>query len=137
MRALDYSEDAPTGPGFAAKLKSPVRRPVRYFGAPHIEHVSTSYVERSNLTLRMSQRRFTRLTNAFSKKVENLEHAVALFTTHYNFCRVHKTLRVTPAMEAGLADHVWTLDELVGLVPEPKRAAWGTKNGRASEPNSN
>jgi hypothetical protein len=67
----------------------------------------------------MSMRRFTRLTNGFSKKVENHSHAVALYFMFYNFCRVHQTLRVTPAMEAGLADHVWTVEELVALLPEP------------------
>jgi IS1 family transposase len=77
--------------------------------------VSTSYVERQNLTMRMSMRRFTRLTNGFSKKIENLEYSVALHFMHYNFCRIHKTLRVTPAMEAGIADHVWTLEEIVRL----------------------
>jgi IS1 family transposase len=85
-------------------------------GSPDYEHVSTSYVERQNLTMRMSMGRFTRLTNGFSKKLENHGHAVALYFLHYNFCRVHKTLRVTPAMEAGLADHVWTLEELLGLL---------------------
>ncbi len=85
-------------------------------GSPDFNHVSTSYVERQNLTMRMSMRRFTRLTNAFSKKLENLEHAVALHYMHYNFCRIHQTLRVTPAMEAGVADHVWSLDELIGLL---------------------
>jgi IS1 family transposase len=85
-------------------------------GRPNIKHVSTSYVERQNLTMRMSMRRFTRLTNAFSKKVENQEHAVALYFMHYNFCRVHQTLRVTPAMEAGVADHVWSLEEIVALL---------------------
>ena len=79
--------------------------------------VSTSYVERANLTMRMGMRRFTRLTNAFSKKAENLAHNLALHFMHYNFCRVHQTLRVTPAMEAGIADHVWGLEELVGLLP--------------------
>jgi hypothetical protein len=87
-------------------------------GNPDPKHVSTSFVERQNLTMRMSMRRFTRLTNAFSKKIENLEHAVALHFMYYNFCRVHQTLRVTPAMEAGLSDHVWTLEELVGLLNE-------------------
>lgn len=82
-------------------------------GVPDPKHVSTSYVERQNLTMRMSMRRFTRLTNGFSKKIENHGHAVALHFMHYNFCRVHKTLRVTPAMEAGLANHVWSLEELV------------------------
>ena len=84
-------------------------------GSPDYEHESTSYVERQNLTMRMSMRRFTRLTNGFSKKIENHGHAVALHFMHYNFCRVHKSLRVTPAMEAGLANHVWTLGELIGL----------------------
>ena len=85
-------------------------------GNPDYEHVSTSYVERQNLTMRMSMRRFTRLTNGFSKKIENHGHAVALHFMHYNFCRVHKTLRVTPAMEAGLADHIWSLEQLVALL---------------------
>jgi IS1 family transposase len=85
-------------------------------GVPDPEHVSTSFVERQNLTMRMSMRRFTRLTNGFSKKIENHGHAVALHFMHYNFCRVHKTLRVTPAMEAGLTEHVWTLEELVLLL---------------------
>lgn len=82
-------------------------------GVPDPDHVSTSYVERQNLTMRMSMRRFTRLTNGFSKKLENHGHAVALHFMQYNFCRVHKTLRVTPAMEAGIANHVWTLEELI------------------------
>jgi hypothetical protein len=85
-------------------------------GTPDHNHISTSYVERQNLTMRMSMRRFTRLTNAFSKKLENLEHAVALHYMHYNFCRIHQTLRVTPAMEAGVADHVWELSEVVSLL---------------------
>jgi IS1 family transposase len=85
-------------------------------GDPDPAHVSTSYVERQNLTMRMSMRRFTRLTNGFSKKLENHGHAVALYFMHYNFCRVHKTLRVTPAMEAGLADHIWTIEELISLL---------------------
>ena len=90
------------------------RRVIR--GEPDDKHVSTSYVERQNLTMRMSMRRFTRLTNGFSKKVENLEAAVALHFMHYNFCRIHQTLRVTPAMTAGKSDHVWELDELVRLL---------------------
>lgn len=85
-------------------------------GKPEREHISTSMVERQNLTMRMGMRRFTRLTNAFSKKLENLEHNVALYFMHYNFCRIHTTLRVTPAMEAGIADHVWTLEEVVALI---------------------
>jgi len=84
-------------------------------GNPDPGHVSTSFVERQNLTMRMSMRRFTRLTNAFSKKLENHGHAVALHFIHYNFARIHKTLRVTPAMEAGISDHVWSLEEIAGL----------------------
>ncbi len=90
-------------------------------GNPNPKHVSTSYVERQNLTMRMSMRRFTRLTNAFSKKVENLTAAVALHFMWYNFGRVHQTLRVTPAMAAGVADHVWTLDEVIGLLEAQER----------------
>jgi IS1 family transposase len=85
-------------------------------GNPDAQHISTSFVERQNLTMRMSMRRFTRLTNGFSKKLENHAAAVAIHFFHYNFCRVHQTLRVTPAMEALLSDHVWGLDELVGLL---------------------
>jgi hypothetical protein len=83
-------------------------------GNPSKSDISTSYVERQNLTMRMGLRRFTRLTNAFSKKLENLKSAIAIHFAYYNFCRVHSSLRVTPAMEAGLADHVWTIAELVG-----------------------
>ena len=85
-------------------------------GKPDHAHISTSYVERQNLTMRMGMRRFTRLTNAFSKKLENLEHAIALHYMHYNFCRIHQSLRVTPAMEAGINDHVWSLDEVIALL---------------------
>ena len=104
-------------------------------GNPDPEHISTSYVERQNLTMRMSMRRFTRLTNAFSKKVENLEHAVALHYMHYNLCRIHQTLRVTPAMEAGVSDHVWSLDEVIALLDasekkEPKIRLLPTKRPR-------
>jgi IS1 family transposase len=84
-------------------------------GNPNGRLVSTSFAERQNLNMRMSMRRFTRLTNAFSKKVDNLEAAVALHFMYYNFCQIHKSLRVTPAMEAGIADHVWSLEEIVKL----------------------
>ena len=84
-------------------------------GNPNADKVSTSYVERQNLTMRMGMRRFTRLTNGFSKKFENLEHAVSLHFMHYNFARIHKTLRVTPAMAAGVSDHVWSLEEIASL----------------------
>jgi IS1 family transposase len=90
-------------------------------GTPDPKHVSTSYVERQNLTMRMSMRRFTRLTNAFSKKLENHVASVALYYMHYNFARVHKTLRVTPAMAAGVSDHVWGLEEIVALLEETER----------------
>ncbi len=89
---------------------------VRIIGNPEPMHISTSYVERQNLTMRMSMRRFTRLTNAFSKKVENHEHMLAIYFMYYNFCRIHSTLRVTPAMEAGLSSHVWTIADLVALL---------------------
>lgn len=82
-------------------------------GDPDPEHISTSHVERQNLTMRMAICRFTRLTNAFSKKLANLKAAVALHFAYYNFCRIHQTIRVTPAMEAGLTDHVWTIAELL------------------------
>ena len=95
-----------------------IKQPIE--GCPNPRHVSTSYVERQNLTMRMSMRRFTRLTNGFSKKIENHAHAVALHFMYYNFGRIHKTLRATPAMEAWIADHVWTLEEIAALVPEPE-----------------
>ncbi len=85
-------------------------------GNPDMEHVSTSYVERQNLTMRMGMRRFTRLTNGFSKKLQNHACAIALHYMHYNFCRIHKSLRVTPAMEAGVIDHVWSIEEVAALL---------------------
>jgi IS1 family transposase len=88
-------------------------------GNPDPKHVSTSFVERQNLTMRMHMRRFTRLTNGFSKKVENHAHSVALHYMFYNFCRIHQTIKVTPAMEAKLTDHVWSLEELCALMPKP------------------
>ena len=93
----------------------------RINGDPDMKHVSTSYVERANLTMRMNMRRFTRLTNAFSKKLENHMHAISLFHMHYNFCRIHKSLRVTPAMEAGIADHVWDLEEVLMMVETARK----------------
>jgi hypothetical protein len=90
-------------------------------GDPHPDHISTSYVERQNLTRRMGMRRFTRLTNAFSKKLENLAAAVALHYCHYNLVRVHQTLKTTPAVAAGVADHEWKLAEIVALLDEIER----------------
>ena len=87
-------------------------------GQPEEKHISTSFVERQNLTMRMQMRRFTRLTNAFSKKLENHMHMVALYTVWYNFIRIHKTLRVTPAMEAGLSKTVWDMEDLVRIMDE-------------------
>lgn len=84
-------------------------------GDPDPNHVSTSFVERQNLSVRMGNRRFTRLTNGFSKKVQNHEYALAIYYMYYNFGRIHKTLRVTPAMEAGVSDHVWSLQEIANL----------------------
>ncbi len=87
-------------------------------GDPDSKHISTSYVERQNLTMRMSMRRFTPLTNGSSKKLENLGRAVALHFMYYNFARIHQTLRVTPAMAAGISDHVWELEEIAALADE-------------------
>jgi IS1 family transposase len=98
-----------------------------YVGSPDPKHVSTSYAERHNLTMRMHMRRFTRLTNGFSKKVENHAHAVALHMMYYNFVRVHQTLRMSPAMAAGVADTLWSMDMIVKVVEnnEPKPAKRG------------
>jgi hypothetical protein len=85
-------------------------------GAPDPQAISTSYGELQNLSMRTGMRRFTRLTYAHSKKVENRPHAIALYFMHYNYCKIHTTLRVTPAMEAGLTDHVWEIEELVALL---------------------
>jgi IS1 family transposase len=85
-------------------------------GSPDPKHISTSYIERQNLTMRMSMRRFTRLTNAFSKKIENHVAMVALHTMYYNYARIHQTLRITPAMASGISDHVWELSEIIGLL---------------------
>src|SRR4051812_5369525 len=90
-------------------------------GMPANEHISTSHTERQNLTMRMSMRRFTRLTNAFSKKLANHEAAIALHFMYYNFGRVHQTLRITPAMAAGVSDHVWSIEEIVKLLDTPHR----------------
>jgi IS1 family transposase len=94
-------------------------------GNPDEKHISTSHVERQNLSMRMGMRRFTRLTNGFSKKIENHEHALAVYFMHYNFARIHQSLRVSPAMAAGVSDKLWSLDDLVALVeanePPPKK----------------
>ena len=100
------------GPG--AKVMDTIPTPSS--GDPDPKHISTSYIERSNLTVRMHLKRFTRLTNGFSKKLTHLKAAVSLYMAWYNFCRIHSTLRVTPAMEAELADHVWTIEEMIAKV---------------------
>jgi IS1 family transposase len=105
-----HDADARYSPSAIVEVISKVRT-----GNPDIDHISTSHVERQNLTKRMAIRRFTRLTNAFSKKLANLKAAVALHFAYYNFCRIHQTLRVTPGMEAGLTDHVWTIEEQISL----------------------
>jgi IS1 family transposase len=110
---VKFYDAEPIGPGrYAPPRVTGVERTV-IAGAPDQRHISTSFVERQNLTMRMSMRRFTRLTNAFSKKLENLQAAVALHFAHYNLVRVHKTLRVTPAMAAGVSDRLWSLEQLV------------------------
>ena len=116
---VDYGQEVkfydaePVGAGRYAPPKVVKAERIVIAGNPDQAHISTSLVERQNLTMRMSMRRFTRLTNAFSKKVENLTAAVSLHFAHYNFVRVHRTLRVTPAMEARVSNRLWSLDELV------------------------
>jgi hypothetical protein len=102
-------------------------------GNPNPDHVSTSYVERHNLTMRMGMRRFTRLTNGFSKKIQNHAAMVAIHAVYYNFARIHKTLRITPGMAAGLSDHVWSLEEIVMMadnyLPKPSKRGPYKKTG--------
>jgi IS1 family transposase len=123
---IDYAQlvkiyGSETGPKDNAEIRySPAQcmgaRKAVISGQPKYEHISTSHTERQNLSMRMGMRRFTRLTNAFSKKLENLEANVALYFMHYNFSKIHGSLRVTPAMEAGISDHVWTMAEIVALI---------------------
>lgn len=94
-------------------------------GNPDLRHVSTNYIERQNFTMRMHMRRFTRLTNAFSKKLDNHAYAVAVHFMYCNFVRIYSTIRVTPAMEAGLSDHAWSMEELVNLLPEAEQQKRG------------
>ena len=105
-----------TAPGRYSPAECTGAKKLRIAGSPNPADVSTSYVERQNLTMRMHMRRFTRLTNAFSKKVENHAHAVALHMMYYNFVRIHKTLRVTPAMAAGVSDRLWEIEDIAMLV---------------------
>ena len=113
-----------TAPGRYSPAECIGAKKQRVMGSPDIAHVSTSYVERQNLTMRMSMRRFTRLTNAFSKKLDNHIHALALYFVFYNFTRIHKTLRMSPALAAGITDRLWSLEDVVAkideLAPAPK-----------------
>jgi hypothetical protein len=128
---VDYAivqKTYPTSPRPEAGRYEPARDPLmtkrRVFGVPDMREAGTSHVERGNLTIRMQIRRFTRLCNGFSKKLENHRAAVSLHMAFYTFCRIHETIRVTPAMEAGIADRVWSVDELVAAaLEEPVGAA--------------
>jgi IS1 family transposase len=123
-RDIDYAQLVKvygTAPEAEKRYSPPVclgAEPTEIRGRPDPKHISTSYVERQNLTMRMSMRRFTRLTNAFSKKFENHCHMVALYAVWYNFVRIHKTLRCTPAMEAGVTEKLWSLEDIVRVVDE-------------------
>ena len=141
---MDYAQliklyGEPTGQKGHERKYSPSEcigtRKRRVEGNPDPKTISTSYVERQNLTMRMHMRRFTRLTNGFSKKVENHMHMVALYTMFYNFCRIHKTLRVTPAMEAGLTDRVWDIEDILAIMDEraPKPGRPKTYNKQISK----
>jgi hypothetical protein len=112
-----YGKPDNSGPDWYGPPKVIETVPTPVSGDPDLAHISTSYVERSNLTVRMHLRRFTRLTNAFSKSLAHLKAAVDLFMAWYNLVRVHQTLRVTPAMEAGLTDHIWTIKEILSWQP--------------------
>jgi IS1 family transposase len=123
-RQIDYAmlvKQYGTAPESEKRYSPPVcygaeRQEVR--GRPDPEHISTSYVERQNLSMRMGMRRFTRLTNAFSKKLENHMHALSIYFMHYNFVRIHQTLRCTPAMQAGVTEKLWELEDIVRMVDE-------------------
>lgn len=121
MLQKHYGDTKASGRYSPARFIGSTKEVIR--GNPEQRHISTSHVERQNLTMRMSMRRFTRLTNGFSKKLVNHIAAVDLHFVHYNFARIHKTLRVTPAMEAGLADHVWSIEEIVGLLDAAEKRA--------------
>ena len=112
-QAVKFYEAEPIGPGRYSPPKVVRAERTVIAGSPDRKHISTSLIERQNLTMRMSMRRFTRLTNGFSKKVENHRAAVALHFAHYNLVRLHKTIRCTPAMAAGVSDRLWSVEELV------------------------
>jgi IS1 family transposase len=145
---IDYAKlvklygDTVAGAGRYSPAECTGTRKKRMMGSPDMKHVSTSYVERSNLTMRMSMRRFTRLTNAFSKKAENHSYAVALHFTHYNFVRMHKTLKCSPAMAAGLTGKLWEISDIVALVeaadaPAAKRGTYKPRQKKVAAEISN
>ncbi len=140
---VDYAQlvklygEAPHPPGRYSPADCTGIKKTRVEGRPDPAHVSTSYVERQNLTMRMQMRRFTRLTNAFSKRALPHHHMVSLYTVWYNFVRIHKTLRVAPAMAAGLSDRLWSMEDVVALMdaraePPAKRGPYMTKAKRAA-----
>ena len=124
-----------TAPGRYSPAECTGIKKIAREGNPDIKHVSTSYVERQNLTMRMSMRRFTRLTNALSKKLDNHIHALALYFVFYNFTRIHKTLRMSPAMAAGVTDRLWSLDDVIAKIDElaPVAAKRGPYKKRGDE----
>jgi IS1 family transposase len=132
---VDYAQlvkiygEAPAGPARYSPPMCLAARRVRVSGSPDIDHVSTSHVERQNLTMRMHMRRFTRLTNAFSKKVEQHANAVALHFMYYNFVKLHKAHRLTPAMAAGVTDRLWEVSDIAALLDERDAAIANQKRG--------
>jgi IS1 family transposase len=123
-----YGSDVPPGDARYSPAEVISCRAVDITGKPDPKHISTSYVERQNLTMRMHMRRFTRLTNAFSKKLENHIAAISLHFMYYNFVRIHQTLRITPAMAAGVSDHVWEIDDIVSLLEGGKASQANERN---------
>ncbi len=125
VKLYGASPESAKGRYSPAECTGIIKTPIE--GKPDAKHISTSFVERQNLTMRMSMRRFTRLTNGFSKKLESHVYAISLYFVFYNFCRIHKTLKVTPAMAAGITDKLMSMEDVVGLIdavaPKPGRPA--------------